>query len=60
MLPVMEGIAESNRRAAAAEVSAMKLGTEVAAMVKEVNARTGRLGIEAGKSWRRILRCVRY
>lgn len=60
MLPVMEGIAESNRRAAAAEVSAVKLGKEVAAIVKEVSARTGKPGIQAGKSWRRILRCVSY
>lgn len=60
MLPVMEGIAERNRRAAAAEISAVELGEEVAAIVKEVNARTGKPGIQAGKSWRRILRCVSY
>lgn len=45
-------------RRAAAEVSAVTLSAEVTAMLKDVDARAGKLGVEAGIPWRRRLRCV--
>lgn len=58
VLAKVDATAASGRRAAAAEVGAANLRADVTAMLKDVDARTGRLGIEAGIIWRRRLRYV--
>lgn len=44
------------RRGAAAEAGAARLNADLAAMLRDVDARCGKLGIEAGIIWRRRLR----
>lgn len=56
LLASIDAAAASRRRAAAAEAGAVFLRAEVAEMLKDVDARTGRLGTEAGIIWRRRLR----
>ena len=58
MLATMGDAAVSGSRAAAAEAGAARLRTEFMAMEEKVDAGTGKQGIEAGKIWRRGLRCV--
>lgn len=60
LLASIDATAASGRRAAAAEAGAVALRAEVAEMLKDVDARTGKLGVEAGIIWRRRLRCARY
>lgn len=59
-LAKIDATVASGRRAAAAEIGAMGLSADVTAMLKGVDARTGKLGIEAGIVWRRRLRCGCY
>ena len=56
LLADIEATAASGRRAAAAEASAATLRAEVTEMLRDVDARAGKLGIEAGILWRRRLR----
>lgn len=58
VLASIDATAASGKRAAAAEAGAVALRAEVAEMLKDVDARTGKLGSEAGIIWRRRLRCV--
>ncbi|CAM9729470.1 unnamed protein product, partial [Ectocarpus sp. 4 AP-2014] len=51
----IDATAFSGRRAAAAEVSAATLREEVGEMLKDVDARAGKPGVEAGIPWRRRL-----
>lgn len=60
LLASIDATAASGRRAAAAEACAVALRAEVAEMLKDVDARTGKLGIEAGIIWRRRLRYAHY
>lgn len=56
LLASIDATAASGRRAAAAEAGAVALRAEVAEMLRDVDARTGGLGTEAGILWRRRLR----
>lgn len=56
LLASIDATAASGRRAAAAEAGAIALSAEVAEMLRDVDSRTGKLGIEAGIIWRRRLR----
>lgn len=60
LLADIDAAAASRRRAAAAEAGAATLSAEVAEMLRSVDARAGKLGIEAGILWRRRLRCVAF
>eukprot|EP00903_Cladosiphon_okamuranus_P013945 g12971.t1 len=55
VLASIDATAASGRRAAAAEAGAVALRVEVAEILENVDARTGKLGIEAGKVWRKRL-----
>ncbi len=60
LLADIDAAAASRRRAAAAEAGAATLSAEVAEMLRNVDARAGKLGIEAGILWRRRLRWVPF
>ncbi|CBJ26157.1 hypothetical protein Esi_0021_0147 [Ectocarpus siliculosus] len=51
----IDATASSGRRAAAAEAGAVTLREEVGEMLKDVDARAGKPGVEAGIPWRRRL-----
>ncbi|CAM9358158.1 unnamed protein product [Ectocarpus sp. 13 AM-2016] len=51
----IDATASSGRRAAAAEAGAVTLREEVGEMLKDVDAKAGKLGVEAGIPWRRRL-----
>ncbi|CAN0229535.1 unnamed protein product, partial [Ectocarpus fasciculatus] len=51
----IDATASSGRRAAAAEAGAATLREEVGEMLKDVDARAGKPGVEAGIPWRRRL-----
>lgn len=50
------GYTRNAQRQAAANVGAAKLSADLNAMLRDVDARSGKLGIEAGVIWRRRLR----
>lgn len=56
ILARVDATAVRDRRTAAAEAGAATLSAEVTALLKDVDARTGKLGTEAGIIWRRRLR----
>lgn len=58
LLASVDATVASGRRAAAVGAGALALREEVAEMLKDVDARAGKLGNEAGIVWRRRLRYV--
>lgn len=56
----LSGTSSSNicspQRLAASEAGAARLSADLTAMLKDVDARSGKLGIEAGIIWRRRLK----